>query len=100
MESIAGNSSICDGAGLTVSTANSSTSQVAVLLNGDPVPDITPFANQNSIDFFLRNYVQDGKIKIEENQAIYLFELAETDQDSPAFDLQDNVVLATVEPSN
>ncbi len=100
VESIAGDGSICSGAGLTVSTTNTNTPQVVVLLDGDPVPDITPFAEQNSIEFFLREYVEDGKIKLADNEAIYLFELAETDQESSAFDLQDNVVLATVESSN
>ena len=100
VESIAGDGSICDGAGLTVSTTDTNTPQVKVLLDGDPVPDITPFANQNSIEFFLQDYVEDGKIKLADNEAIYLFELAETDQANSAFDLQDNVVLATVESSN
>ncbi|MGK7884430.1 MAG: hypothetical protein AB4057_07365, partial [Crocosphaera sp.] len=100
VESISGDGSICNGLGMTVSTTDTNTPQVVVLVNGDPVPDITPFANQNTIDFFLREYVEDGKVKIAENQAIYLFELGTTNQESSAFDLQDNVVLATVDPSN
>ncbi|MGK7882425.1 MAG: hypothetical protein AB4060_20330 [Crocosphaera sp.] len=85
---------------MEVSTDDENTSQVMVLVNGDDVPDITPFANQNTIDFFLQEYVEDDKIKIAENQAIYLFELGTTNEESSAFDLQDNVVLATVDPSN
>ncbi|MDJ0582301.1 hypothetical protein [Crocosphaera sp.] len=100
VESISGDGSICNGLGMTVSTTDENTSQLQVLVNGDDVPNITPFANQNTIDFFLQQYVENGKIKIAENQAIYLFELGVTNQNSPAFDLQDNVVLATVEPSN
>ncbi len=79
--------------------ANSTTNSplLQVLVDGDPVPDITPFDNQATIDTFLRNYIQDGKIKLANNQAIYLFELGTTDSNSTAFDLQDNVVLATIE---
>ncbi len=97
VESISGNDSICGGLSITASTNDSNTSQVVVLVNGDPVPDITPFANQNTIDFFLQKYVENGKIKIAKNEAIYLFELGTTNQSNTAFDLQDNVVLATVE---
>ncbi len=100
VQSIAGNPSICNGLGLTVSTTEANTQQVMVLRNGDDVPPITPFANQNTIDFFLQQYVEDDKIKIAENQAIYLFELGTTNKESSAFDLQDNVVLATVDPYN
>ncbi len=97
VESISGNDSICNGLSITASTNDSNTPQVVVLVNGDPVPDITPFANQNTIDFFLQKYVENGKIKIANNEAIYLFELGTTNQSNSAFDLQDNVVLATVE---
>ncbi|MGK7939847.1 MAG: hypothetical protein AB4062_06795 [Crocosphaera sp.] len=100
VESIAGDGSICDGHDMTVASNHSNSPQLEVLVNGDPVPDVTPFANQNTIEFFLRNYVKDGKISIANNQAIYLFELGTTDQEQSAFDLQDNVVLATVENAN
>ena len=52
------------------------------------------------IPFFLQKYVENGKVKIAENEAIYLFELGTTNKKSSAFDLQDNVVLATVESAN
>ncbi|MDJ0730425.1 MAG: hypothetical protein QNJ33_10595 [Crocosphaera sp.] len=97
VESISGDGSACDGTGMTVSTTDMNTPQVVVLLNGDPVPNILPFANQNTIDFFLQQYVENGKVKIADNEAIYLFELGATNQESSAFDLQDNVVLATVD---
>ncbi|MDJ0600139.1 MAG: hypothetical protein QNJ37_15020 [Crocosphaera sp.] len=100
VESISGNGSICGGAGMTVSTTDMNTPQVEVLVNGDPIPNIKPFANQNTIESFLQKYIENGKIKIADNEAIYLFELGTTNKKSSAFDLQDNVVLATVEPSN
>ncbi|MEL4897656.1 hypothetical protein [Crocosphaera sp. Alani8] len=89
----------CD-LGMTVSTTDKDSPQVRVLVDGDEVPDITPFANQNTIDYFLRDYIENGKVKLADNEAIYLFELAVTNEQSSAFDLQDNVVLATVDPSN
>ncbi|MDJ0730474.1 MAG: hypothetical protein QNJ33_10840 [Crocosphaera sp.] len=97
IESIAGDGSICNGFNMNVSTQDSSTSQVKVLVNGDPVPDILPFANQNQIESFAQKYIENGKIKIRDNEAIYLFELGSENKNSSAFDLQDNVVLATVE---
>ena len=97
VESISGDGSTCDGINMTVSSTETNTPQLEVLVNGDPVPDYTPFANQNTIEFFLQEYVKDGKINIATNQVIYLFELGTTSQSNSAFDLQDNVVLATVE---
>jgi hypothetical protein len=75
------------------------TSQVYVLRNGDSVPNIAPLYNQNTIDAYLKNYLQDGKVTIADNQVIYLFELGTTNRDSSAYDLQDNVVLVTIDPS-
>jgi hypothetical protein len=83
----------------TVDTKDVDSPQLSVLRDGDPVPDITPFDNQATIDDFLENYIEDGKIKLANNQVIYLFELGTTNTDSSAFDLQDNVVLATIEPA-
>ncbi|ACB52490.1 hypothetical protein cce_3142 [Crocosphaera subtropica ATCC 51142] len=100
VESIAGNGSICNKHNLTASSADPDSPQLEVLVNGDPVPDVTPFADQNTIEFFLQEYIKDGKINIAENQVIYLFELGSRDKGSSAFDLQDNVVLATVESAN
>ncbi len=79
--------------------------QVIALKNGDSIPAITPFDNQTSIDQFLHKYIEDGKVKLADNQVIYLFEvgvdynpLLPMNQQVPAFDLQDNVVLATIDP--
>ncbi|MEA5536307.1 hypothetical protein [Crocosphaera sp. XPORK-15E] len=97
VESIAGNGAVCSNYSMTVSTNNTNSSQVKVLVNGDAVPNITPFDNQSTIESFLQKYIEDGKIKLPDNQAIYLFEVGTTDQSSSAFDLQDNVVLATID---
>ncbi|MGK7961976.1 hypothetical protein [Crocosphaera sp.] len=100
VESIAGNGSMCGGHYETVSTSYANTSQLEVLVNGDLVPDHTPYGGQNTIESFMQQYVKDGKINIAENQVIYLFELWGDDQSQTYFDLQDNVVLATVDSTN
>ncbi|WP_035798116.1 PulJ/GspJ family protein [Crocosphaera chwakensis] len=100
VESIAGNRSVCGKYYLETSTADADNQQVEVLVNGDPVPDVAPFGDQSTIESFLTDYIEDGKIKLAENQAIYLFELGSKDKSSSAFDLQDNVVLATVDSAD
>lgn len=97
IESIA-DAPFCGNYYFEVSSKDSTSKQLTVLMNGDFVPDITPFDNQNTIDDFLEDYIEDGKIKLADNQAIYLFELGTTNKNSSAFDLQDNVVLGTIEP--
>ncbi|MDJ0598764.1 MAG: hypothetical protein QNJ37_08005 [Crocosphaera sp.] len=92
---------VCNKEKLAVSSTDSDSPRIRVLVNGDPVPDVTPFDNQTTIDDFLEGYIEDGKIKLAENQAIYLFELgSNSDTGSATFDLQDNVVLATVDSVN
>jgi hypothetical protein len=78
---------------------STNTAQVQALRNGDPVPNITPFANQATIDTFLQGYVENGQIKLASNQVIYLFELGTEDQTDSSYDLQDNVVLVTISPT-
>lgn len=99
-------SSVSCGHYMKVRTDQVNSPQVKVLRNGDSVPNITPFDNQTSIDQFLRDYIQNGKIKLDDNQAIYLFETGAAydstkplNQQASTFDMQDNVVLATIEPT-
>lgn len=82
---------------LTVDSSTDS-KNVIVLRNGDAVPNITPFMNQGSIVSFVKNYVDSSthRIKLQANQAIYLFELGTTDLQSSAADFQDLVVLVTM----
>lgn len=73
--------------------------QVWTLLNGDTPPPFAPFGGQPRIDAFLTKYLDtNGKIKLAENQVIYLFELGTTSTTSSAYDMQDLVVLATIAP--
>ncbi len=71
---------------------------VKVLRSGDPVPNIPGFQDQASIEQFLVDYVNpaSGTVELGPNQAIFLFELGETDLTSPAADFQDLVVLVTL----
>jgi type II secretory pathway pseudopilin PulG len=97
--------------GLPTNTYNSQTdnnhptngTHVLTLRNGDTVPTTTPFggASAGSIDSYLTNYFDTStrKIKLAENQVIFLFELY-TPTSGSTYDLQDMVVLATISPTN
>ena len=70
--------------------------QLQVLENNTPVPDVGGFEGQNSVVDFLADYIEDDKAKLTANQVVNLFELGMTNENSPAFDMQDNVVLITL----
>lgn len=72
--------------------------QVLLLRDGDPVPKITPFINQRKIEDFIKGYVnmQTNTVMLNENQAIYLFELGTNNLNSTAADFQDLVILVTL----
>jgi hypothetical protein len=70
--------------------------QIKVLKNGDPVPNIAGFLDQNSIEEFVADYVVDGYMVLEPNQAIYLFELGTTNVTGIDADFQDLVTLVTL----
>jgi type II secretory pathway pseudopilin PulG len=73
--------------------------QVRILRNGETVPEVKGFAGSASAKDILHNHLEGTSIKIEPNQYIILFELGvKDDTNSEAFDLQDLVVLATVNP--
>jgi type II secretory pathway component PulJ/peptidoglycan hydrolase-like protein with peptidoglycan-binding domain len=75
--------------------------QVKILRNGEAVPDVKGFAGSVSAKDILNSYLDPlgTTIKLEANQYIILFELGvKDDTSSDAFDLQDLVVLATVNP--
>jgi fibro-slime domain-containing protein len=71
------------------------TAQVRALRNGDSVPSVAGFMNQNSVSQMVAGYVDSAtrKIRLADNQVIYLFELGSSDSSSSAFDMQDLVVL-------
>lgn len=71
---------------------------VKVLRDGDDVPDITGFAEQADAVRFVQKYIdpETNTMHMDENQAIYLFELGTTRLSSSAADFQDAVVLVTL----
>jgi len=69
---------------------------VKVLRNGDPAPTISGFDGQSTAEFFIRQYLANGQVNIDDNQVIYLFELGTTQLTSSAADFQDLVVLVTL----
>jgi hypothetical protein len=73
-------------------------SHILTLRHGDSVPNIEPFMNQTDIADFIRDYVNpaNNTVVLDENQAIYLFELGTTYLNSDAADFQDLVVLVTL----
>lgn len=78
--------------------SNYDSPQVIALRNGDAVPNIEPFMNQDDLVDFIRDYIDDetNTVILDENQAIYLFELGTTQLWSDAADFQDLVVLVTL----
>jgi hypothetical protein len=94
-------SSDCRTYSFTADSKSNQTTQVLTLLNGDTVPAFTPMGGQRNIDTFLQPYIDSstGKVKIADNQVIYLYELGTTDSKSSAYDMQDLVVLATITPT-
>lgn len=71
-------------------------SNLKVLTNGDAVPNIPGFQGQDSIEDFVTDYIENGSIKLKENEAIYLFELGNTNPNSDGADFQDLVILISV----
>ncbi len=96
-----GSSNSCSGfSGYTFNSQTNDGGQVLTLRNGDTVPLFTPFGGQRPIDAFLTQYIDStGKVKIADNQVIYLFEVGVTDTSEKAYDMQDIVVLATISPT-
>jgi type II secretory pathway pseudopilin PulG len=70
--------------------------QVKQLIDKDLVPDVAGLSKQISIKGIVSPYIQNDKIHLDNNQSIYLFELGQTNQENNGFDLQDNVVLVTL----
>lgn len=71
--------------------------QLKVLRDGDDVPGLGGYLDQASIEDYIGSFIGlDGKVSLEKNQAIYLFELGSTKVGSSAFDMQDLVVVVTL----
>lgn len=72
--------------------------QIKVLRNGDPVPDIEGYLDQDGVEDFIKDYIDPAtnKMKLGVNDAIFLFELGTTNMSSSAADFQDLVVLVSL----
>ena len=70
-----------------------------MLKNGDRVPSTVPALNGNSIESFLKPYMNTSTktVQIGDRDLILLMELGQTSPSSSGFDLQDLVVLVTFE---
>lgn len=92
----------CIGSEPTYNSQTNNGTQVLTLRNGDSVPATTPFGRQPTIDSYLTKYIDPTtkKVKLAENQVIYLYELGSTNTTDTSFDVQDLVVLATIAPRN
>ena len=77
----------------------SSLHNVMILTNGQSVPQVDGFMDQDNILTFLDAYVTNGTVNIGDNQALILFELGTTNLSSSAADFQDLVVLMTFFPA-
>lgn len=77
--------------------------QVKTLVNGEIAPSLAGFGGQAPVRAFLRDYLdQTGRVRLNQNQVIMLFELgvdAGRYSNHPACDFQDLVVLLTIDPS-
>ncbi len=96
VQSTAQANGFCDNYQMTVDSTDIEP-QAYALVNGDTPPSYLPYDNQAAIEDFLEGYLEDGKVKIADNQTIFLYELGTTDTGDAAFDVQDNVVLVTVD---
>ena len=72
---------------------------VKVLRDGDPIPDIQGFDGQDDAASFVKDYVENDRIRLHENQVIYLFELGTSNLNSAAADFQDLVMIVTLAES-
>ncbi len=74
-----------------------------VSIQGVPIADLTGFKPgdnpQKSVGDSLQDqgYIENGAIKLSDNQQIILFEIGKTETSNSGFDAQDNIVLVTTE---
>ncbi|WP_410766010.1 type IV pilin [Haloferax sp. DFSO60] len=77
--------------------SNESNGWVYVLRDGDQPPNIAGFGDQDSASSYVGPYLDDdGNISLSDNEAIYLFELGNSQTGSSA-DFQDVVLLVTLQ---
>ena len=82
--------------GHEVDSASDVDTFVHVLRNGSDAPDVEGFGDQDDAAAYVEDYLENGTIVLEDNQAIYLFELSHSTEGSGA-DFQDAVVLVSLD---
>lgn len=78
-------------------TSTGNSDRVLVLRDGQSLPSYSTVFNQNDIAYYVEDYIVDGKVCLQPNQAIFLFE-TNTANSSAGQDFQDLVVLVTMRP--
>lgn len=78
--------------------ANDGSTVIKAYRDGDTPPDVDGYGNQKSAEEFIRDYIDfdKNKVTLDDNQAIYLVELATRDLSSPSADFQDLVLLISL----
>ena len=72
--------------------------QLAVLRDGDAVPNVGGYLGQYSVEDFISDYIdtENDEMTLELSDAIYLYELGVSNPASSAHDMQDLVVLVSM----
>jgi len=83
---------------LTIDDSESARPNVLILKNGDVIPDVGSFWDQDPIADFIRDFIDPvtHTVLLDNNEAIFFFELGTTNLSDPAADFQDLVVLVTL----
>lgn len=76
--------------------SDSQSANLVVLRDGDDVPGAPGMSGQDPAVHFVRDYIENGKMRLGAHQAIFLFELGTTKLRSGAADFQDLVVLVSL----
>lgn len=72
--------------------------QVDALLKGEIPPPYTPAGSQPPYTDLIKTYLNDDNtVNINSNQLLYLFELNSVPKSNKAYDMQDLIILATIE---
>ena len=72
--------------------------QLAVLRDGDEVPNVGGYLGQYSVEDFVSEYIdtETDQMTLEDSDAIFLYELGVSNPASSAHDMQDLVMLVTM----
>lgn len=87
-----------DGGWTSFETTGSGSTSAVILTDGDPLPTYVPAIARGDIESYLAPYVDNGgNVKIGPKEMLILFELETADRRSPKYNLQDLVVLTSID---